>query len=124
MLVFLTIFLGILDLGQLMFFQVSLTERARAGARYAVVHSFDVTTVQNVVMFNSATATAGATSGLFGLTRSMITVTRYGSGTSDDRVEVRISNFPLAFVTPFLAGDFSSKTFRAIMPVQSLGATQ
>jgi hypothetical protein len=122
LIVFLMAFLEVLDIGQLMFFEAMLGDRARAGARYAVVNTYDPVAIANVIAYNSPTA-PGTTTGLFGLQPSMVTVNRYNAGLAGDRIEVIISNFPLAFVGPFLSASFTSRQFRVVLPAQSMGVT-
>jgi len=112
--------LGAFDVGQVLFLHATLHERARAGVRYAVVHGYDAPTVQNFVVYNSATP-AGPR--LFGLQTSMVTVTRYDLGTGNDRIEVKISNYPMRFFSPLLSRFQLRPVFRATMLVESLGAT-
>ncbi len=125
LLVFLATLLGTIDFGQILFFHLMLADRVRAGARFAVVSAYDPASITNVVVYNSVTApSVSNTTGLFGLTASMVNVTRYNAGTNTDRVEVSISNFPIAFYSPWISGSLSPRTFRAVMPIESLGATQ
>ena len=121
--VFLMAFLEVLDIGQVMFFEAMLGDRARAGARYAVVNTYDPTAIANVVAYNSPYS-SGQSSGLFGLQPSMVTVNRYNAGVAGDRVEVIISNFPMAFAGPFVQGSYASRQFRAVLPAQSMGSLQ
>ncbi len=121
LIVFLMAFLEVLDIGQFMFFEAMLGDRARAGVRYAVVNTYDAAAIANVIAYNSPT---GSGPGLFGLQPSMVTVNRYNAGLAGDRVEVIISNFPLAFVGPFLSASFTSRQFRVVLPAQGMGATQ
>lgn len=111
--------LGILDLGQFLFFQATFRERVRSGVRYAVVHTYDPQQIENFVLYDSPIAGSRP---LFGLAESMISVTRYGENTPDDRIEVTISNAPLRMYSPFLASFSARPVFRAVMPVESLGA--
>jgi hypothetical protein len=123
MMVVTVVFVGILDIG-LMLFRISfLGERVRSGARYAAVHSYNPTAIQNYVVYNNPTAPTGATTGLFGLTRAMVSVNRYDVGTPSDRIEISISNYPLAFFSPYIARTFTSRNFRASVAVESLGST-
>ena len=93
--------IGILDMGQVLFFYETLHERARAGARYAAVNSYDPLAIKNVVVYNTA---GGTGSPLFGLNTSMVTVNRYDLATPEERVEVTISNYPVKLFSPLLAG--------------------
>jgi hypothetical protein len=111
--------LGILDLGQFLFFQATFRERVRSGVRYAIVNAYDPHQITNFVLYGSA-APSGRP--LFGLSESMISVARYGQNTADDRIEVTISNPPLKMYSPFLARLSAQPVFRAVMPVESLGA--
>ncbi len=125
LLAFLTTLLGVIDFGQILFFHLMLADRVRAGARFAIVSSYDPVSIANMVVYNSVTApSVSNTTGLFGLTTSMVNVTRYDAGAKTDRVEVAISNFPLAFYSPWISGSLSPRSFRAVMPIESLGATQ
>ena len=125
LLVFLATLLGTIDFGQILFFHLMLADRVRAGARFAIVSSYDPVQIANVVVYNSATAPSiSNTTGLFGLTPSMVQITRYDAGTNTDRVQVAIANFPIAFYSPWISGSLSPRTFRAVMPIESLGATQ
>ncbi len=124
LLVLLTLVFGILDFGQLLLFHQGLTERAGAGARYAVAHTFDPQAITNVVLYNSPTPPSGNTPGLFGLTASEVTVTRYDAGDpQNDRIEVEIHDFPMRFYSPLIAGPYQHRPFRVLRPVESLGAT-
>ncbi len=111
---------GVFDVGQVLFFHATLHERAQAGVRYAIVHSYDAQTIQNFVVYNAPAPNGHA---LFGLQTSMVSVTRLDQGTQSDRIEVRIANYPVAFYSPLLARYHLLPVFRAVMPVESLGAT-
>lgn len=118
---FLVVLIGILDVGQVIFFHHVLTERVRAGARYAAVHTYDPSAIKNVVSYNSATAPSDGSSGLFGISPSMVQVNLYDQGTSDARVVVSISAFTLHFVSPWLMRDFTPTPISAAVPVESGG---
>ena len=121
LLVFSFTLLEILDVGQFMFFQAMLMDRARAGARYAQVSTFNASSIANVIVYNNPNGGSGT--GLFGLETSMITVNHYDAGLSTDRIEIIISNFPLMFRGPLLIANFSTRSFRVVMPSQGLGAS-
>ena len=103
LLVVVVVLIGTMDVARLLFVQQSLTERVRAAARYGAVNPYNQTAVENMVLYNQATIPDSG-SPLFQLSRSMVTVTRPDAGTSADRVVVTVSNFPVEFITPFVAG--------------------
>ncbi len=54
MLIFVPVLVGIADFGQVIYFHASLTERARAAARYGAVHTFtDGSAIKNVAVYNT-----------------------------------------------------------------------
>jgi Flp pilus assembly protein TadG len=115
---------GILDIGQIFMFHQGLTERVRAGARYAATHTYNIQQIKNVVLYNASTAPAGSPKGLYGLQASQVSVTRYDSGDAvKDRIEVKIQGFPMAFYSPLLKRAYTHRPFVAIRRVESLGAT-
>lgn len=103
LLIVVVVLIGTMDVARLLFVQQSLTERVRVAARYGAVNTYNQTAVENMVLYNQATIPA-AGSPLFQLSRSMVTVTRQDAGTPEDRVVVSVSNFPVEFITPFVAG--------------------
>ena len=120
LLVFLVLFVGILDMAQAMFLHQVLADRVRTGARYAVVHPYDVTTIQNVVAYNSST---GSGSGLFSITPSMVQVNHYDAGLPTERVQVSITSYQIHFLSPWLPSTLT-RPFTAIMPMESGGAAE
>ncbi len=121
LLLFIVLLVGIMDLAQILFFQHFLTERAQTGAHYAALHANDLTAVRNMVIYNSPAAPEGGGAGLFGLTTSMVTVTRYDTATEDDRVEVSIAGYPFTAVSPWLPHSLDPGPFRAVRPVETAG---
>jgi hypothetical protein len=120
-LVFIVTLLGAIDIMQFLFFHQAMRERVRAGARYAVTHTYDPEVLRNFVLWNSPERRDDP--GLFGLSPEMVAVERHGEGTEADRIEVRIENFPVRLFTPWLAGRVLHPVFRSVEPVESLGAT-
>jgi Flp pilus assembly protein TadG len=65
MLIFLPVLIGILDFGQFLYFHQSLTERARAGARYGAVHTLgDGSEAVNVAIYNNPAGAGGGATAL------------------------------------------------------------
>ena len=114
---------AILDFGQLMLFLQAFNERARAGARYAAVNSYDAATIKNIVVYNKTAAPDGVTYGLFGLKPDHVEVNRYNSGELTDRIEIKISKFPMRFYSPFIAGSYSARPWRVVIAAEGMGAT-
>jgi hypothetical protein len=117
--------IGIVDIGQVLVLHQGLTERVRAGARYAVVTPWDggaITRIKNVAMYNTD-APAEDSKPLLGLTSSMITVQLLDPGTPEARIEVTVVNYPFRFFTPLIKGVYSARPIKASMPVEGQGAT-
>jgi len=103
LLVFMMVLISGFDVSLLLFVQQTLTERARTAARYGAVNAFDQSAIQNMVLYSQATEPVGGVPA-FNLTRSMVTVVRSDAGTPEDRINVTVSNFPVQFLTPVVAG--------------------
>ncbi len=113
-------FIGILDVGSVVFRLQGLVERARAGARYAVVNTFNANSVKNVVVYGNS---AGNGNPLLGLTTSMVTATITDMGNNIRRIDVRISGYQFQFFTPMIAGVKTLPTVTVTMTAESLGAS-
>jgi Flp pilus assembly protein TadG len=116
--------IGIIDFGQFLFFHQVLTDRARAGARYAAVNPYDATTIQNIVVYNSATAPSGNPAGLFGLTTSNVTVTPTPSTGAPNYVQVKISGFPIHLISPYLTHSYTTRDIIATRQTENIAATK
>ena len=121
---FITCLVSILELSRYALFIQFFTERARAGARYAAVSNYNVDTIKNWVAYNSPIAPDNySSSGLFGLTPSMVNVSRFSQSTDTDRIEISINSYPVSLVVPFLPQNWVLKPFRVVLTTESLGAT-
>jgi hypothetical protein len=109
--------IGIVDVGQVLMLHQGLTERVRAGARWAVVNAGDAAGVQNVVLYNTPTPDVGARP-LLGLTPDLVTVTRSGEGTAEDRLEVRLEHYPFRFFNPLVQGLYTARPFFVVMSME------
>jgi hypothetical protein len=98
------LFIGVFDVGEMLFVHQTLTDRARNAARWGAVNTFDPTSIQNLVLYG-ATAPAQGQTPSFGLAASNVTVTRPAAsvGTPEDRVVVTIiypvSLYPVSLVS-------------------------
>ena len=116
--------IGIVDFGQFLFFHQVLTDRARAGARYAAVNPYDAASIQNVVVFNSPAAPNGSTVGLFGLTIANVTVTPTPSTGAPNYVQVKISGFPIHLISPFLTKTYTPRNIIVTRQTENTAATK
>ena len=128
MLVFLTVLLGILDMGQYLYFHQSLTERARAAARYGAVHIYSSPglAIQNVAIYNDPNGAANGSTGLLPYlnssagTNGYVSATLSGSGTDDARIIVTINNYPYTFLAPYMSKATWLRTTVATEPYEIL----
>jgi len=109
--VFLTLLIGVLDVGQVLFVHQTLVERTRNALRYGAVRPFDADAIRN--MFPE-----GSEEGLFGLLPSMVQVSREDAGTSADRIVIRVTKYPFRFYTPLIAGAYEGKPIIASIPYE------
>jgi len=114
------------DMARMLLFQEFFTERAREGARNAVVHSWDATATANFICYGTSTTPPGGTTtpGYLGLLPSQVSVTSVGdSGVNDARIEVQISGVRMFSWIPFMSGNLTAAPVVATAPLESRGAT-
>jgi len=110
---------AILDFGQVLFLHQGLVNRTRAAARYGAVHWTDLNAVRNIVLYNSPAAPDPAPAkGFLGLTSSNVVVTRQNIDSNEERIVVRIQNYPFRFFTPWLSGLYRGREIVATAPVE------
>jgi hypothetical protein len=112
-------FIGLIDIGTILFRLQALAERARAGARYAVVHTYDATSIKNVVVYGNS---AGTGSPILGLATSMVTVLDVDLGDGNAEIRVTISGYQVHFFTPGIAGQKNLPSVQVSLTTESLGA--
>ncbi len=102
LIVFLTLFLGVFDIGEMFFVHQTLTDRARNAARWGAVNAYDATSIQNLVLYGATMQAQGQTAS-FGLTASNVTVSRPAAtiGKPEDRVIVTVI-YPVSLVSVLL----------------------
>src|SRR5713101_1616318 len=100
MLVLLPLLMGIVDVGQFLYFHQAVSERARAAARWGAVNPFDGAQIANVAIYNDpAGPTDGASAVLPYLNTTpgadgYVSATLSGDGTDDARITVTIASYP------------------------------
>jgi hypothetical protein len=126
-LVFLTVVIGMIDIGQILFIHQSLVERVRATLRYGATQPYDSMMLENMILYNQPTVPVSETdgpdapppSGFLGVTRDMITVSRQDATLNEDRLVITVQDYPFHFFTPFVAGAYSGKPIQGSTPYES-----
>jgi Flp pilus assembly protein TadG len=119
--------MGTLDFGQYLHFHQSLSERARAAARYGVVNPTDGVGIRNVAVYNDpAGASSGATPLLPNFTTAMVSVCLPGDkkcgdpgAGPDSRVTVTISGYPMVMFNLFVPRSFTNQPITASLPSEA-----
>lgn len=131
LLAFLTLLIGVLDVGQVLFLHHTLVERTRAALRYGAVQTpFDADAVRNMVLYNQPTIPGNAGSGdgggdppvvpgIFGLMPSMVQVQRHDATFNEDRITIQITQYPFRFYTPMIAGLYEGKPIEGSTPYEA-----
>jgi len=100
---FLAIFMGMIEVGEILYIHQTLVERTRSAVRWGAVNVWDSTNsptaISNVVLYGTPTPADNATP-IFGLSSSNVSVTRpQPDYSSADRVVVSVSGYTLTFFT-------------------------
>jgi hypothetical protein len=114
------VFAGFVDIVHVGYLVHGIEQRVRVGARYASAHGADVTSVRNMVLYNSPSIPAGAQPFL-GLQPTDIQVIRHSTDTLDDRVEVSVSGLSIPLVSPWLRRTLNPGPIRSVAASESLG---
>ena len=117
-----------MDISRMLLYQQFYTERTRTTARNAVVNNWTDDSTKNYLCYNTTTAPAAingvVTPGLLGCLPSTVTVSTLGtSGSSDYRLQVKVSGIQVLTWIPYMAGRYTLGPMIAIMPIESQGAT-
>ncbi|MFM2125752.1 MAG: hypothetical protein RL328_2203 [Acidobacteriota bacterium] len=113
----------VIDMGRMMVIQQFINERVRQTARKAVVNNWTTTQVKNYLVYGTADAAAQTAPGRLGLLPSQVTYATLGTaGTSNYRVQVKVSGVPAVLFIPKLAGHYTLPSVTATVPAQSMGA--
>jgi hypothetical protein len=100
---FLAIFLGMIEVGEILYIHQTLVERTRSAVRWGAVNAWDSTNspteITNVVLYGTPTPDPNS-SPLFGLASSNVSVTRpQPDFSAADRIVVAVSGYSLTFFT-------------------------
>ena len=103
LIVFVSLFLGAIDLAQILLVHQALGERVRFAARATAVNCCNSDTVKNLVLY-ARTTRPDDTPGYYGLNSNNIAVTFSDQNTPDQRVTIRVSGYTYKSFTPMLSG--------------------
>ena len=100
---FLAIFLGMIEVGEILYIHQTLVERTRSAVRWGAVNVWDDTNsptqITNMVLYGTTTP-ADSSTPIFGLTANNVSVSRPEPDYSAaDRIVVAVSGYTLTFFT-------------------------
>jgi hypothetical protein len=96
--VFISLFIGAIDLAQILMVHQAIVERVRFAARTTAVSCCNSDSVKNLILYGRTSRPEDARA-FYGLTSENISVTF-----SDQRVGITVSGFRYTSVTPMMAG--------------------
>src|SRR5688572_13442108 len=118
--VFLTAMFAVLEFGRALWVHNALSDAARRGVRYAIVHQqSDVAAVKNVVVYGNPAG--GSTPLVNNLTTSNVNVTYSGFGLSDGTATVSITNYQFEFVIPIVSTSIQMPSYSTTLTAESAG---
>jgi Flp pilus assembly protein TadG len=121
-LVFLTVVFGVIEFGRALWVHNALSDAARRGARYAVVHSVDdVAKVKNMVVFGSENG--GAQPTIPNLTVDNVTVDYSSMAVNTGTVTVSITGYEFEFVIPVVGTTIEMPSYSTTLTGESSGFT-
>lgn len=126
---FFMIIFGIIEFGRLLYTHNALTDAARRGARYAVVHTRNVGCVQNVVIYgesniNASTCAPTGPAQINGLTTTNVVVeydppTTFGM--NNGTATVKIQNYQFNLSIPFFRRTLTMPAYTTTLTAESAG---
>ena len=118
--VFATAMLAVLEFGRVLWVHNALTDAARRGARYAVLHSqSDSAAVKNVVVYGDASG--GGNPMLENLTTEKVNVVYDNFGLNDGTVTVSIDEYQFQFVIPIVGTTITMPSYSTTLTGECAG---
>ena len=118
--VFLTVMFGVLEFGRALWVHNALTDAARRGARYAVLHaSTDAASVKNVVVYGDPAG--GSQPVVNNLSTANVIVTYPNFGLESGTVSVSITNYQFQFLVPLIGGTIQMPAYTTTLTGESAG---
>ena len=118
--VFLTVMFGVIEFGRALWTHNALTDAARRGARYAVVHKqIEIADVKNVVVYGDP---AGGTKPVVeNLTTDNVQVNYNGFTLDGGTVQVTITGYEFNFVVPIVSTKIQMPNYTTTLTGESAG---
>lgn len=118
--VFLTVMFGVIEFGRALWIHNALSDAARRGARYAVVHpATDSAAVKNVVVYGDPAG--GSTPLVDNLTTANVNVSYSGFGLNDGTATVSITDYSFQFVVPIVSTSIAMPNYSSTLTAESAG---
>lgn len=130
--VFFMLIIGIIEFGRLFYTHNALTDAARRGARYAVLHEKDAPCVKNVVVYgethinpNTCAPAGGATPLINGLAATNVNVVYDPSDydLNNGTATVSITGYTFNLGIPFIAQPLSMPAYTTTLTAEGAGHT-
>jgi Flp pilus assembly protein TadG len=118
--VFATAMFAVLEFGRVLWTHNALTDAARRGTRYAVLHSSgDVAQVKNIVVYGNAAGSGNPM--LPNLTTTNVDVDYDNFGMNDGTVTVSINSYEFEFVLPFVGTSITMPSYSTTLTGECAG---
>jgi len=118
--VFLAAMFAVVEFGRALWVHNALSDAARRGARYAVLHSAnDVEQVKNVVVYGDPAG--GTQTTVPNLTTDNVTVNYSGFGLNTGTVSVSVTNYQFQFVIPIVGTTITMPNYTTTLTGESVG---
>ena len=120
--VFLSVMFAVLEFGRALWVHNALTDAARRGARYAVIHAAtDADSVKNVVVYGDPNPANGTQPVVNNLTTANVIVTYSNFGLEAGTVSVSITNYQFQFVVPLIGTTIQMPAYTTTLTGESVG---
>ena len=120
--VFLSVMFAVLEFGRALWVHNALTDAARRGARYAVIHAAtDADSVKNVVVYGDPNPANGTQPVVNNLTTANVVVTYSNFGLESGTVSVSITNYQFQFVVPLIGTTIQMPAYTTTLTGESVG---
>jgi Flp pilus assembly protein TadG len=118
--VFVMAMFAVLEFGRALWVHNALSDAARRGARYAVLHSSsDSAGVKNIVVYGNAAGSGQAM--LNDLSTANVEVTYTNFGLNDGTVSVSIKDYQFQFVIPIVGTKITMPKYTTTLTAESAG---